>query len=135
MGDHKDSFFRNILLKNIESNIPLLVDVLTPYKKIPVPNKKIDSSSTSEMKSYIGNKYNQISINRLKQDLPDEIKRYISSLEKSYNKSYIEEYIIILKDQISRLRSEVIFLRKELNNKNELVTLLTAAKSRSMLTV
>ena len=135
MGDHEDSFFRNILLKNIESNIPLLVDVLTPYKKIPVPNKKIDSSSISEMKSYIGNKYNQISINRLKQDLPDEIKRYISSLEKSYNKSYIEEYIIILKDQISRLRSEVIFLRKELNNKNELVTLLTAAKSRSMLTV
>ena len=71
MGDHKDSFFRNILLKNIESNIPLLVDVLTPYKKIPVPNKNIDSSSISDMESYIGNKYNQISINRLKQDLPD----------------------------------------------------------------
>ena len=36
-----------------------------------------------------------------------------------------------MKDQISGLKIEVIFLRKELNNKNELVTLLIAAKSHS----
>ena len=36
-----------------------------------------------------------------------------------------------MKDQISGLNSEVVFLRKELNNKNKLVTLLTAPKSRS----
>ena len=91
-------------------------------KIIPNPNKKTDSSSE---------KYSQITINRLKQDLSEEIKRYISSLEKNCNKSYIDQYITSLKDQISGLKSEVIFLRKELFNKNELVTLLTAAKSRS----
>ena len=91
-------------------------------KIIPNPNKKTDSSSE---------KYSQTTINRLKQDLSEEIKRYISSLEKNCNKSYIDQYITSLKDQISGLKSEVIFLRKELFNKNELVTLLTAAKSRS----
>ena len=60
-------------------------------KVIPNPNKKTDSSSE---------KYSQTTINRLKQDLSEEIKRYISSLEKDCNKSYIDEYIISLKDQI-----------------------------------
>ena len=52
-------------------------------------------------------------------------------LEKNCNKDYIDEYITSLKDQISGLRSEVIFLRKERNDKNELITSLTAAKSYS----
>ena len=40
MDDHSDSFFSNIVLENIDNNIPLSIDVLTPYKKIPNPNKK-----------------------------------------------------------------------------------------------
>ena len=52
-------------------------------------------------------------------------------LEKNCNKDYIDEYITSLKDQISGLRSEVIFLRKERNDKNELITSLTATKSHS----
>ena len=122
MDDHNDLFFSNILLENINNNIPLSIDVLIPCKKIPNPNKKTESSSE---------KYSQTAINRSKQDLSEKIKRYISSLEKSCKKSYIDEYITSLKDQISGLKSEVIFLRKELNNKNELVTFLTAAKSSS----
>ena len=70
MSDHKDSFFSNTLLENIDNNNPLSVDVLTPCKKVPNPNKNIDSSSE---------KYSQTTINRLKQDLSEEIKRYISS--------------------------------------------------------
>ena len=91
MGDHKDSFFSNILLENIDDNNPLSVDVLTPCKKVPNPNKNIDSSSE---------KYSQTTINRLKRDLFEKIKRYISSLEKNHNKNYINEYITSLKDQI-----------------------------------
>ena len=82
MDDHNDSFFSNIPLENIDNNIPLSTDVLTPCKKIPNPNKKTDSSNE---------KYSQTTINRLKQDLSEEIKRYISSLEKNCNKSYIDE--------------------------------------------
>ena len=33
MNDHNDSSFSNILLENIDNNIPLSVDVLTPCKK------------------------------------------------------------------------------------------------------
>ena len=40
MGDHNDSFFSNILLENINNNIPLSADVLTPCKKLSKPNKK-----------------------------------------------------------------------------------------------
>ena len=50
-------------------------------------------------------------------------------LKKNCNKVYIDEYITSLKDQISGL--EAIFLRKERNDKNELITSLTAAKSHS----
>ena len=41
MNDHNDSSFSNILLENIDNNIPLSVDVLTPCKKKNQnPNKK-----------------------------------------------------------------------------------------------
>ena len=93
------------------------------HAKNPKPKQKKRDSSIE--------KYSQTTINRSTQDLSEKIKRYISSLEKNCNKSYIDEYITSLKDQISGLKSEVIFLRKELNNKNELATLLTAVKSSS----
>ena len=73
MDAHNDSFFSNTLLENIDNNIPLSTDILTPYKNIPHPNTKTDSSSE---------KYSKTTINRLKQDLSEEIKWYISSLEK-----------------------------------------------------
>ena len=38
IGDHNDFFFSNILLENIDINIPL--SVLTPCIKLPNPNKK-----------------------------------------------------------------------------------------------
>ena len=65
MDDRNTSFFSNILLENIDKNIPLSIDVLKPCKKIPNPNKKGDPSSE---------KHSQTSINRLKQDLSEEIK-------------------------------------------------------------
>ena len=105
MDDHNDSFFSNILLENIDNIIPSSIHVLTPCKKSQTQTKKRDSSSE---------KYSQTTINRSTQDLSEKIKRYISSLEKNCNKSYIDEYITSLKDQISGLKSEVIFLRKEL---------------------
>ena len=40
MDAHNDSFFSNTLLENIDNNIPLSTDILTPYKNIPHPNKK-----------------------------------------------------------------------------------------------
>ena len=74
MNDHNDSSFSNILLENIDNNIPLSVDVLTPCKKKKSkPKQKTDSSRQ---------KYSKITMNRIKQDLSEEIKRYISSLEK-----------------------------------------------------
>ena len=85
---------------------------------------KLKNRSSSE-------KYSQTTINCLKQDLSQIIKRYILSLEKICSESYVDEYIASLKDQISGLKTEVIFLKKELNNKNELVTLFIAAKSHS----
>ena len=73
MDDHNDLFFSNILLRNLDNNIPLSINALTPCKITPNPNKKTDSSSE---------KYSQTTINRLKQDLSEEIKRHISSLGK-----------------------------------------------------
>ena len=73
MDDHNDLFFSNILLRNLDNNIPLSINTLTPCRITPNPNKKTDSSSE---------KYSQTTINRLKQDLSEEIKRYISSLGK-----------------------------------------------------
>ena len=73
MDDHNDLFFSNILLRNLDNNIPLSINTHTPCKITPNPNKKTDSSSE---------KYSQTTINRLKQNLSEEIKRYISSLGK-----------------------------------------------------
>ena len=68
-------------------------------KKVKIQTKKTDFSNISKMESYI---------------------ELFFILKKNCNKGYIDEYITSLKDQISGLRSEVIFLRKERNDKNEL---------------
>ena len=88
MDDHNE-------LENVDDIIPRSIDILTPCRKIPNPNKKTDSSSE---------KYSQTTTNLLKHDLSEEIKRYILSLEKNCNKSYIDEYIASFKDQISNIK-------------------------------
>lgn len=109
MGDYNDTIANNILLESIDNNIPFAIGVSTSCKKSQNPNKKkTDSSNTSEMESYI---------------------ELFFILKKNCNKGYIDQYITSLKDQISGL--EAIFLRKERNDKNELITSLTAAKSHS----
>ena len=79
MGDQDhDSFFRSIMLKNIDNQIPIAFDKATPSKTTTPTTKS--PSSIFEKERYKDKKCDQITTNHLKQELFYEIKHYISSL-------------------------------------------------------
>ena len=120
MGDQDhDSFFSSIILKNIDNQIPIAFDQATP-SKTTTPTTKSPSSIT-EKESYKDKKCDQLFTNHLKQELLHEIKHYILCLQKDNKTDYMNEYIKAMQDQIASLKSEVMFLRREVKEKNAFI--------------
>ena len=110
MGDHSTWV--------IKIMIPFLAifDQATPSKKMSPTTKS--HSSITEKESYKDKKCHQLTTNHLKQYILHEIKHYISSLQQDNKTDYMDEYIKGMQDQIASLKSEVMFLRGEVKEKN-----------------
>ena len=120
MGDQDhNSFFSSIMLKNIDNQIPIAYDQATPSKKMTSTTK--NPSSIIEKESYKYKKCDQLATNHLKQELLHEIKHYISSLQQYDKTDYMDEYIKAMQNQIASLKSEFMFLRGEVKEKNALI--------------
>ena len=120
MGDQDhDSFFSRIMLKNIDNQIPIAFDEATP-SKTTTPTTKSPSSIIGK-ESYKDKKCDQPATNHLKQELLHQIKHYISCLQKDNKTDYMNEYIKAMQDQIASLKSEVMFLRGEVKEKNAFI--------------
>ena len=117
MGDQDhDSFFSSIMLKNIDNQIPIALDQANPSKTITSTTKS--PSSIIEKESYKNKKWDELATNHLKQELPHEIKHYVLSLQQDSKTDYTDEYIKAMQDQIASLKSDVMFLRGEVMEKN-----------------
>ena len=130
MGDQDhDSFFSSIMLKNNDNQIPIAFDGATP-SKTTTPTT-IGTSSIFGKESYKDNKCDQPAINYLKQELLHEIKHYISCLQKNNKTDYMNEYIKAMQDLIASLKSEVMFLRGEVKEKNAFIEQLNNNKNNN----
>ena len=120
MGDQDhDSFFSSIMLKNIDNQIPIAFDQATPYKTITPTTKS--PSSIIEKESYKKKKCDELATNHLNQELLHEIKNYILSLQQDSKTDYMDEYIKAMLDQIAPLKSDVMFLRGKVKEKNAFI--------------
>ena len=97
MGDQDhDSFFSNIMLKNIDNQIPIAFDQATPSKTTTLTTKS--PYSIIEKECYKDKKSDQLATTHLKQELLHEIKHYISCLQKDNKTDYMNEYIKAMQD-------------------------------------
>ena len=120
MGDQDHhSLFSSIRLKNIDNQTPIVFDQATPSKTMTTTTKS--ASSIIEKESYENKKCDQLATNHLKQELLHEIKHYISSLQQNNKIGYMDEYIKAMRDQIASRKSEVMFLRWEVKQKNAFI--------------
>ena len=97
----------------IKFQLYLIKKTITPTTKSP--------SSIIEKERYKNKKCDQLATNQLKQELPHEVKRYISFLQQDSKTDYMDEYIKAMEDQIASLKSEVMFLRGEVKEKNAFI--------------
>ena len=98
--------------KNIDNQIPIAYDQATPFKIWSSP-----STSIIEKESYKDKKCDQLATNLLTQELLHEIKHYISCLQQGNKTDYMNEYIKAMQNQIASLKSEIMFLRREVKEK------------------
>ena len=123
MGDRDyDSFFSNIMLKNIDNQIPIAFNQATP-SKTTIPTTK-SPSSIIEKGSYKDKTCDQLATNSLKQELLHEIKHYISCLQQDNKTNYMNAYIKAMQDQIASLKKEVMFLRGEVRKKHAFIIII-----------
>ena len=101
MGESNDSFFENILLKTIDEEIPINVDV-----------SKIIKSTISKSKKHIDKSYVESVKSELKKEILFELRHRFSAQKKE--NEHLEEFIQRINDQISTLKSEINFLREKL---------------------
>ena len=126
MGENNDSFLDKILLKNIDEEIPIVVNLInTPAKNLPSTTK---TSTVSNQENYIENdkKYDETTENRHKKEILLELKNNFSAQTKE------SELLQSLKNQISSLKSEITFLREELKEKDYVVRTLLNMKCESI---
>ena len=117
MGDqYHDSFFSSIMLKNIDNEI---LNLATPSKTTKPTTK--NPSSIIENESYKDKKCDQLATNHLMQELFHEMKNYILCLQQDNKTDYMNEYIKAMQDHIASLKSEVMFLRGEVKEKNPFI--------------
>ena len=109
MGESNDSFFENVLLKNINEDITINVDLSNTPEKDSVSTMRI--STISETETYIDKIYDETVKSGLKKEILLELQHRFSS-EKKGNE-HLEEFIQSLNDQISILKNEINFLREE----------------------
>ena len=101
MGESNDSFFENILLKTIDEEIPISVDV-----------SKIIKSTISKSKKHIDKSYVESVKSELKKEILFKLRHRFSAQKKE--NEHLEEFIQRINDQISTLKSEINFLREKL---------------------
>ena len=123
--DNNESYYKNLLLENLDNSIPLVRTTETPIS--PIPEKNASKSSSSGISTFINRKYDEAALNQLKQQLLSEIKQHIDKME---NNNYLSDYIKSLHDQIQSLKSELVFLRTELSGQNETINILDDSVSR-----
>ena len=120
MGESNDSFFENVLLKNINEDITINFDLSDTPEKDSVSAMRI--STISETETYIDKIYDETVKSGLKKEILLELQHRFSS-EKKGNE-HLEEFIQSLNNQISTLKSEMNFLREELKERNHAVRIL-----------
>ena len=113
MGESNDSFFENVLLKNINKGIPINVDLSDTPEKNFVSSMK--TSTVSKTERYINKIYDETVKNEPKKEVLLELQHRFPSKKKETNIS--KSLIQSLNDQISILKSEINFLREELKKK------------------
>ena len=113
MGESNDSFFENVLLKNINEEIPINVDLSDTPEKDSVSTMR--TSTISKTERYIDKIYDETVKSELKKEILLELQHRFPS-EKQGNE-HLEEFIQSLNDQISILKNEKNFLQKELKEK------------------
>ena len=104
MGESNNSFFENVLLKNINEGKSINTDLSDTSEKNSV-------STMRTLKS------------ELKKEILLELQHRFPS-EKKKGNEHLEELIQSLNDQISTVKSEINFLREELKEKDHVVRIL-----------
>ena len=107
MGESNDSFFENVLLKSINEDIPINVDLSDTPEKNSVST--IRTSTIWKTERYFDKIYDKTVKGKLKKEILLELPHKFS-FEKKGNEHF-EEYIQSLNDQISTIKSEINFLR------------------------
>ena len=120
MGESNDSFFENVLLKNINEDIPINVDLTDTLEKDSVSTMR--TSTISKTERYIDKIYDETVKSELKKEILLELQHKFPSGKKG--NGHLEEFIQSLNDQISILKNEINFLREELKEKDHVVRIL-----------
>ena len=120
MRESNDSFFENVLLKNINEDIPINIDLSDTPEKDSASTMR--TSTISKTERYIDKIYDETVKSELKKEILLELQHRFPS-EKKGNE-HLEEFIQSLNDQISTLKSEINFLREELKEKDHVVRVL-----------
>ena len=120
MGASNDSFFVNVLLKNINKDIPINVDLSDTPEKDYISTTR--TSTISKTERCIDKIFDETVKSELKKEIVLELQHKFPSGKKGYG--HLEEFIQSLKDQISILKSEINFLREELKEKDHVARIL-----------
>ena len=111
MGDQSNSTYSNILLENMDSDIPIVLNFTTPPKVTQAQDNQVANElSTKKSSSIISDTERYVTTN-LKEELLCEMQHHFSSLQCSRD-SCMGEYIATLKEQIDFLKNEVFFREK-----------------------
>ena len=106
MGESNDSFFENVLLKNINEDIPINADLSDTPEKDSVSTMR--TSTISKTERYIDKIYDETVKSELKKEILLELQHKFPSGKKG--NGHLEEFIQSLNDQISILQNEINFL-------------------------
>ena len=110
MGEHLN--FSNLLLDDIDNEIPVALNLSTPSTETPRVTKKV--FSISDIEHCTDAKYDQITLNNFKRDILLEIKRYLPSREDNNKNAYLERFLTVLENQIASVKNEITLLMDEL---------------------
>ena len=127
MGESNESFLENVLLKNINEDILINIDLSdTPEKDFA---STIRTSTISKTKRYINRICDKTMKSELKKEILSELQHKFPS--KNKGNGHLEEFIQSLNDQISILENEINFLREELKEKDNVVRILLNMRCKS----
>ena len=120
MGESNDSFLQNVLLKNINEDIPINVDLSDTPEKDSVSTMR--TSTISKTGRYIDKIYDETVKSELKKEILLELQHKFPAGKEG--NGHLEKFIQSLNDQISILKNKINFLREELKEKDHVVRIL-----------